>query len=94
MGDIDQFIPLLHLEARKQDFESAPSVIWLSDGGEASGESTAPCSLTVLWQFSISFMQQAILHEQQKRCLGMLALLKPKPGFGAGDTNCDMGNTY
>ncbi|KAI9131211.1 hypothetical protein ON05_026535 [Acaryochloris sp. CCMEE 5410] len=53
MGDIDQFIPLLQLEARKQDFESAPSVIWLSDGGEASGESTAPCSLTVLWQFSI-----------------------------------------
>jgi len=33
LGDIDQFIPLLQLEAHKQDFESAPTVIWLSDGG-------------------------------------------------------------
>lgn len=33
LGDIDQFIPLLQLEAHKQDFESAPKVIWLSDGG-------------------------------------------------------------
>jgi len=33
LGDIDQFIPLLQLEAQKQDFESAPKVIWLSDGG-------------------------------------------------------------
>ncbi|NJM68269.1 MAG: ISKra4 family transposase, partial [Acaryochloris sp. RU_4_1] len=33
LGDIDQFIPLLQLEAHKQDFESAPTLIWLSDGG-------------------------------------------------------------
>lgn len=33
LGDIDQFIPYLQLEARKQSFESAPTVIWLSDGG-------------------------------------------------------------
>lgn len=33
LGDIDQFIPALQLEAHKQDFESAPIVIWLSDGG-------------------------------------------------------------
>jgi hypothetical protein len=33
LGDIDQFIPLLQLEAHKQNFDSAPSVIWLSDGG-------------------------------------------------------------
>lgn len=33
LGDIDQFIPQLQLEARRQAFESAPQVIWLSDGG-------------------------------------------------------------
>jgi hypothetical protein len=33
LGKIDAFIPQLHLEARRQAFESAPQVIWLSDGG-------------------------------------------------------------
>ena len=33
LGDINQFIPLLQLEAHKQAFDSAPKVIWLSDGG-------------------------------------------------------------
>ena len=33
LGDIDQFMPQLRLEARRQAFESAPQVIWLSDGG-------------------------------------------------------------
>ena len=33
LGDIDQFIPQLQLEASKQTFASAPQVIWLSDGG-------------------------------------------------------------
>lgn len=33
LGDIDEFIPLLQLEAHKQAFEDAPNVIWLSDGG-------------------------------------------------------------
>ena len=33
LGDIDQFIPYLQLEAKRQDFEAAPQVIWLSDGG-------------------------------------------------------------
>jgi hypothetical protein len=33
LGDIDRFIPSLELEARRQDFESAPQVVWLSDGG-------------------------------------------------------------
>jgi hypothetical protein len=33
LGGIDQFIPRLHLEAKRQAFESAPQVIWLSDGG-------------------------------------------------------------
>jgi len=33
LGDIDQFIPHLQLEAQRQAFESAPQVIWLSDGG-------------------------------------------------------------
>ena len=32
-GSIDEFIPLLQLEAHKQAFESASKVIWLSDGG-------------------------------------------------------------
>ena len=33
LGDIDEFIPPLQLEAQRQSFESAPQVIWLSDGG-------------------------------------------------------------
>jgi hypothetical protein len=33
LGKIDAFIPPLRLEARRQSFESAPHVIWLSDGG-------------------------------------------------------------
>ena len=33
LGDIEQFMPVLQLEARKQGFEKAPKVIWLSDGG-------------------------------------------------------------
>lgn len=33
LGDIDHFIPYLQLEAKKQAFETAPTVIWLSDGG-------------------------------------------------------------
>jgi hypothetical protein len=33
LGKIDAFIPRLQLEARRQSFESAPQVIWLSDGG-------------------------------------------------------------
>ena len=33
LGDIDEFIPHLQLEAKRQAFESAPQVIWLSDGG-------------------------------------------------------------
>jgi len=33
LGNIDAFIPRLRLEARRQSFESAPQVIWLSDGG-------------------------------------------------------------
>lgn len=33
LGDIDQFIPHLQFEAQRQAFESAPQVIWLSDGG-------------------------------------------------------------
>jgi len=33
LGDIDEFIPQLQLEARRQAFEAAPWVIWLSDGG-------------------------------------------------------------
>lgn len=33
LGNIDAFIPRLRLEARRQAFESAPQVIWLSDGG-------------------------------------------------------------
>jgi hypothetical protein len=33
LGNIDQFIPPLQLEARKQSCEAAPKVVWLSDGG-------------------------------------------------------------
>jgi len=33
LGDIDHFIPRLHLEARRQSFETATQVVWLSDGG-------------------------------------------------------------
>jgi hypothetical protein len=33
LGTIDQFIPVLHREAQRQSFDSAPTVIWLSDGG-------------------------------------------------------------
>jgi hypothetical protein len=33
LGDIDQFIPHLQLEAQKQAVEAAPHVLWLSDGG-------------------------------------------------------------
>jgi hypothetical protein len=33
LGNVDAFIPLLRLESRRQDFEAAPQIIWLSDGG-------------------------------------------------------------
>ena len=33
LGDIDTFIPLIQLEAQLQSYQSAPQVIWLSDGG-------------------------------------------------------------
>jgi hypothetical protein len=33
LGDIDQFIPQMQLEAAKQALDKAPSVVWLSDGG-------------------------------------------------------------
>jgi hypothetical protein len=33
LGDIDKFIPHIQLEARRQAFESASQVVWLSDGG-------------------------------------------------------------
>ncbi len=33
LGDLEAFMPVIQLEARKQSFESAPKVIWLSDGG-------------------------------------------------------------
>jgi hypothetical protein len=33
LGNLESFIPVLQLEAHRQSFESAPQVIWLSDGG-------------------------------------------------------------
>jgi len=33
LGDLESFIPAVQLEAHKQAFETAPKVIWLSDGG-------------------------------------------------------------
>jgi hypothetical protein len=33
LGDLARFIPLVQLEAQTQSWESAPNVIWLSDGG-------------------------------------------------------------
>ena len=33
LGDIDTFIPLIQLEAQLQSYQSAPQVVWLSDGG-------------------------------------------------------------
>ncbi|MEO1403365.1 MAG: ISKra4 family transposase [Cyanobacteria bacterium J06635_1] len=33
LGNLEQFIPVLTLEAHRQSMESAPKVIWLSDGG-------------------------------------------------------------
>lgn len=33
LGDIDQFIPLMKLEAHYQSLNTAPQVVWLSDGG-------------------------------------------------------------
>ena len=33
LGNIDEFIPSLQLESRRQSFETAPKVVWLSDGG-------------------------------------------------------------
>ena len=34
LGSVEQFIPALQLEAKRQSFESAPQVVWLSDGGK------------------------------------------------------------
>jgi len=52
LGNIDGFIPRLQLEARKQAFESAPQVIWLSDGGRGFWRvyqtCFAHCSIAVL----------------------------------------------
>jgi hypothetical protein len=33
LGDLERFIPQVRLEATKQSFETAPKVVWLSDGG-------------------------------------------------------------
>lgn len=33
LGDLEAFLPVVQLEAHKQSFESAPQVVWLSDGG-------------------------------------------------------------
>lgn len=33
LGDIDTFIPLMQMEAQRQSIDTAPQVIWLSDGG-------------------------------------------------------------
>jgi hypothetical protein len=33
LGDIDTFIPRIQLEAQLQSYQSAPQVVWLSDGG-------------------------------------------------------------
>jgi hypothetical protein len=33
LGDVDQFIPFMQLEAQKQSLNSALHVVWLSDGG-------------------------------------------------------------
>ena len=33
LGPLESFIPVLQLEAHRQSIESAPQVIWLSDGG-------------------------------------------------------------
>jgi hypothetical protein len=33
LGDLEQFIPLVNLEAQKQSLEKAAKVVWLSDGG-------------------------------------------------------------
>ena len=33
LGDVDTFIPRMHLEAQLQSYASAPQVMWLSDGG-------------------------------------------------------------
>ncbi len=33
LGEIDQFIPLMQLEAQYQALDAAPKVVWLSDGG-------------------------------------------------------------
>jgi hypothetical protein len=33
LGEIDQFIPLMKLEAQYQSLDAAPQVVWLSDGG-------------------------------------------------------------
>jgi hypothetical protein len=52
LGKIDAFIPHLRLEARRQAFESAPQVIWLSDGGRGFwrvyNTCFADCAIAVL----------------------------------------------
>jgi hypothetical protein len=52
LGNIDGFIPRLQLAARKPAFESAPPVIWLSDGGRGfwrvDQTCFAHCSIAVL----------------------------------------------
>jgi hypothetical protein len=52
LGDVERFIPLLLLEAKKQSFETAPHVVWLSDGGRGFWrvyrQCFADCALAVL----------------------------------------------
>ncbi|MEM7793714.1 MAG: ISKra4 family transposase, partial [Cyanobacteria bacterium P01_C01_bin.118] len=33
LGPLERFIPVLQLEAHRQSIDSAPQVIWISDGG-------------------------------------------------------------
>ena len=52
LGDLAAFIPAVTLEAHKQSFEAAPTVVWLSDGGRGFWrvyrECFAHCAVAVL----------------------------------------------
>ena len=52
LGNLEQFIPVLSLQAHRQSFESAPQVIWLSDGGRGFWrifeQSFAHCAVAIL----------------------------------------------
>lgn len=91
LGDIDTFIPLMQMEAQRQSVDTAPQVIWLSDGDGDSGGSTANALPIVRLAFSISIMRLGICGER-RRHYSIVVLLRLTNGSRSGGLYSGMDN--